>query len=103
MKCNVYLSEIDGTNQCQDCGSHIHYKCGLNSEAFGHQELSIFNILFVIVKQTKCSENNVQKLSESKQKKLNFQQELAVHDKILVFTKRHHNYILSLPILNVWC
>ena len=99
MQCNVYLSETDSTNQCQDCGSYIHYKCGLNSEAFGHQELSILNVLCVTVKQTKCSENNVQKLSESKQKKLNFHQEVAVHDKI--FTERHHNYIISLPILNI--
>jgi len=36
---NVYLSEINGTNQGQECGSHIHYKCGLNSEDFRHQGL----------------------------------------------------------------
>jgi len=50
------------------------------------------------MKQKKLSENNVQKLSENKQKKRKFHPQLAVHEKI--FTERHHNYTLSVTILN---
>jgi len=64
----------------------------------GIKNYRFFNVLCVTVKQKKFSENNVQKLSESKQQKRKFHLELAVHDKI--FTERHHNYTLSLSILN---
>lgn len=63
MQCNIYLREIRGAHQCQECGNRIHYRWGLNSEDCGRQESEGSYALCVTVKEIECSEKNVQKLS----------------------------------------